>query len=108
MPNQPESSDHVSVDDTIDAIAQEALAEARRIEEAERYFADDPPVQHRDDCDEDRGPQQNRSFVSFEECCVHVHPAMPRWTPAEPCSIVVSSAVFACQRTQVECWLSKR
>jgi hypothetical protein len=36
-PNQPESSELVSVDDTIDAIAREALAEARRIEEAERY-----------------------------------------------------------------------
>jgi hypothetical protein len=37
MPNQPESSELVSVDDTIDAIAREALEEARRIEEAARY-----------------------------------------------------------------------
>ena len=44
MPNQPESSDHVSVDDTIDAIAQEALAEARRIEEAERYRNTPGPI----------------------------------------------------------------
>jgi hypothetical protein len=35
--NQPESTELVSVDDTIDAIAREALEEARRIEEAERY-----------------------------------------------------------------------
>jgi hypothetical protein len=37
MPNQPESSELVSVDDTIDVIAREALEEARRLEEAARY-----------------------------------------------------------------------
>jgi hypothetical protein len=37
MPNRPESSEPVSVDDTIDAFAREALEEARRREEAERY-----------------------------------------------------------------------
>jgi hypothetical protein len=37
MPNKTEPSELVSVDDTIDAIAREALEEARRIEEAERY-----------------------------------------------------------------------
>ena len=44
MPNQPESGELVSVDDTIDAIAQEALAEARRIEEAERYRNTPGPI----------------------------------------------------------------
>ena len=37
LPDQPKAGELVSVDDTIDAIAREALAEARRIEEAERY-----------------------------------------------------------------------
>jgi hypothetical protein len=50
MPNQPESPESpesgelVSVDDTIDAIAQEALAEARRLEEAERYRSTPGPI----------------------------------------------------------------
>jgi hypothetical protein len=44
MPNQPESSELVSVDDTIDTIAREALEEARRIEEAARYRSDPGPV----------------------------------------------------------------
>jgi hypothetical protein len=44
MPNQPESSELVSVDDTIDAIAREALEEARRIEEAARYRNNPGPV----------------------------------------------------------------
>lgn len=34
MPTQPDSSELESVDDTIDAIAREALEEARRMEEA--------------------------------------------------------------------------
>ena len=37
MPELPKSSDLVSVDDDIDAIAREALEEARRKEEALRY-----------------------------------------------------------------------
>jgi hypothetical protein len=36
MSNQPESSGRVSVDKDIDAIAQVALEEARRLEEAQR------------------------------------------------------------------------
>ena len=44
MPNQPESSELVSVDDTIETIAREALEEARRIEEAARYRSDPGPV----------------------------------------------------------------
>jgi hypothetical protein len=44
MPNQPERSELVSVDDTIDAIAREALAEARRLEEEERYRNSSGPV----------------------------------------------------------------
>jgi hypothetical protein len=44
MPNQPESSELVSVDDTIDTIAREALEEARRIEEAARYRSNPGPV----------------------------------------------------------------
>jgi hypothetical protein len=43
-PEQTESSELVSVDDTIDAIAREALAEARRIEEAERYRNNPGPI----------------------------------------------------------------
>jgi hypothetical protein len=35
--NQSEFHELVSVDETIDAIAREALEEARRVEEAERY-----------------------------------------------------------------------
>jgi hypothetical protein len=37
MPNQHDWRELVSVDDTIDAIAREALTEARRLQEAERY-----------------------------------------------------------------------
>jgi hypothetical protein len=37
MPKQPESHELVSVNDTIDAIAREALEEARHQEEAQRY-----------------------------------------------------------------------
>jgi hypothetical protein len=44
MPQPPESSELVSVDDSIDAIAHEALEEARRREEAERYRAVPGPV----------------------------------------------------------------
>jgi hypothetical protein len=44
MPNQPKPSEIVSVDDTIDAIAREALAEARRIEEAQRYRHNPGPL----------------------------------------------------------------
>jgi len=44
MPNQSESRDLVSIDETIDAIAHEALEEARRIEEAERYRNNPGPV----------------------------------------------------------------
>jgi hypothetical protein len=41
---KPEPSELVSVDETIDAIAREALAEARRVEEAERYRNNPGPV----------------------------------------------------------------
>jgi hypothetical protein len=44
MANKSESSELVSVDDTIDAIAREALEEARRIEEAQRYRNNPGPV----------------------------------------------------------------
>jgi hypothetical protein len=44
VPNQPESTELVSVDDSIDAIAREALEEARRVEEAERYRNNPGPV----------------------------------------------------------------
>jgi hypothetical protein len=44
QPNQPESTELVSVDDSIDAIAREALQEARRVEEAERYRRNPGPV----------------------------------------------------------------
>jgi hypothetical protein len=44
MPNQTESSELVSVDETIDAIAREALEEARRMEEAERYRSIPGPI----------------------------------------------------------------
>jgi hypothetical protein len=37
MPELTESTELVSVDDAIDGIAREALEEARRVEEAERY-----------------------------------------------------------------------
>jgi len=44
VPNQPESTELVSVDDRIDAIAREALEEARRVEETERYRNNPGPV----------------------------------------------------------------
>ena len=44
QPKQPESTELVSVDDSIDAIAREALEEARRVEEAERYRSNPGPV----------------------------------------------------------------
>lgn len=44
MPNLPVSSNLVSVDDDIDAIAREALEEARRMEEALRYRSNPGPI----------------------------------------------------------------
>ena len=44
MPKLPESSDLVSVDEEIDAIAREALEEARRMEEALRYRSNPGPI----------------------------------------------------------------
>jgi hypothetical protein len=44
MPQQPETSELLSVDDTIDAIARQALAEARRLEEAERHRNNSGPL----------------------------------------------------------------
>jgi hypothetical protein len=44
MSKQTESSELVSIDDAIDAIAREALEEARRVEEAERYRKNPGPV----------------------------------------------------------------
>jgi hypothetical protein len=44
MANPHELPELASVDDTIDAIAREALAEARHIEEAERYRNNPGPV----------------------------------------------------------------
>src|ERR1700733_231025 len=44
MIKQSESTELVSVDDAIDAIAREALEEARRVEEAERYRKNPGPV----------------------------------------------------------------
>ena len=44
MIKQSESTDLVSVDDAIDSIAREALEEARRVEEAERYRKNPGPV----------------------------------------------------------------
>jgi hypothetical protein len=44
MPDLTENSGLVSVDDDIDAIASEALKEARRLEEAERYRNNPGPV----------------------------------------------------------------
>jgi len=44
MANPHESTELVSVDGTIDAIAREALAEARHIEEAQRYRNNPGPV----------------------------------------------------------------
>ena len=44
MQSQPESSGLVSVDDTIDGIAREALEEARRVEESEKYRKNPGPL----------------------------------------------------------------
>jgi hypothetical protein len=44
VPGSVEPSELVSVDDSIDAIAREALEEARRVEEAERYRNNPGPV----------------------------------------------------------------
>ena len=44
LPTQPKSSGLISIEDDIDAIAREALLEARRIEEAERYRNNPGPV----------------------------------------------------------------
>jgi hypothetical protein len=44
MPTKPESSELVSVDDTIDGIAREALEEARRVEETEKFRKNPGPV----------------------------------------------------------------
>jgi hypothetical protein len=43
-PNQSESHELVSIDETIDAIAREALEEARRVEEAERFVPPHTPL----------------------------------------------------------------
>jgi hypothetical protein len=44
MPKPTESTERVSVDATIEEIAREALEEARRVEEAERYLNNPGPV----------------------------------------------------------------
>jgi hypothetical protein len=44
MSKQIEGSELVSIDDAIDAIAREALEEARRVEETERYRKNPGPV----------------------------------------------------------------
>jgi hypothetical protein len=44
MPGLTESTELVSVDDNIDEIAREALEEARRVEEAEKYRKTPGPV----------------------------------------------------------------
>jgi hypothetical protein len=44
MPDLTESTELVSVDDNIDEIAHEALEEARRVEEAEKYRKTPGPV----------------------------------------------------------------
>jgi hypothetical protein len=44
MSTETKSDELISVDETIDAIAREALEEARRIEEAERYRSNPGPV----------------------------------------------------------------
>jgi hypothetical protein len=43
-PDLTESTELVSVDDNIDQIAREALEEARRVEEAERYRKTPGPI----------------------------------------------------------------
>jgi hypothetical protein len=44
MPDLTESTELVSVDDTIDGIAREALEEARRVEEAAKYRKNPGPI----------------------------------------------------------------
>ena len=44
MPDLTESSELASVDDTVDGIAREALEEARRAEEAEKYRKNPGPI----------------------------------------------------------------
>jgi hypothetical protein len=44
MPDKAEATELVSVDATIDGIAREALEEARRVEEAERYRNNPGPI----------------------------------------------------------------
>jgi hypothetical protein len=44
MPDMTESTELESVDDSIDEIAREALQEARRVEEAEKYRKSPGPV----------------------------------------------------------------
>jgi hypothetical protein len=44
MPDLTEPAELVSVDATIDEIAREALEEARRVEEAERYLNNPGPL----------------------------------------------------------------
>jgi hypothetical protein len=44
MPDLTESAELESVDDSIDEIAREALQEARRVEEAEKYRKTPGPV----------------------------------------------------------------
>jgi hypothetical protein len=50
MSTQPDSTELVSVDDTIDAIAREALSEARRVEEAEKLRTTPGPIVAPDPC----------------------------------------------------------
>jgi hypothetical protein len=44
MPALTESTELVSVDDTIDEIASKALKEARHVEEAEKYCKNPGPI----------------------------------------------------------------
>jgi hypothetical protein len=44
LPTAPISTKLISIDETIDAIAREALAEARRVEEAEKYRKNPGPL----------------------------------------------------------------
>jgi hypothetical protein len=50
MSTHPESTGLVSVEDTIDAIAREALAEARRAEETEKLRKIPGPIVAPDPC----------------------------------------------------------
>lgn len=50
MPAPIEPTELISVDDTIEAIAREALAEARRIEEIERFRRNPGPLVAPDPC----------------------------------------------------------